>query len=48
MEKENFPPLKITGGKLHGDFVRVNANISSQFASALLMICSLLAEWTNH
>src|ERR1043165_4065326 len=38
LEKENFPPLKITGGKLHRDFVRVNANISSQFVSAVLMI----------
>jgi len=41
-ERENFPPLKITGGKLHGDFVRVNANISSQFVSALLMIAPCL------
>jgi len=42
LQKENFPPLKIIGGKLHGDFVPVNANISSQFVSALLMIAPCL------
>lgn len=40
--KENFPPLKITGGKLRGDFVHVNANVSSQFVSSLLMIAPQL------
>lgn len=43
-EKENFPPLKITGGKITGDYVRVNANISSQFISALLMIAPCLKK----
>ena len=41
-EKENYPPVKITGGKLKGNHVNVNANISSQFVSALLMIAPCL------
>jgi 3-phosphoshikimate 1-carboxyvinyltransferase len=36
--RENFPPLKITGGKMKGGSVAVQSGISSQFASALLMI----------
>lgn len=35
---QNFPPLKITGGSLKGGHVKVHSGISSQFASALLMI----------
>lgn len=42
LQKENYPPLKITGGKLKGNHVRVNAHISSQFVSALLMIAPCL------
>ncbi len=38
LEEENFPPLKIIGGKLRGNSVNVNGNISSQFISALMMI----------
>ncbi|MEP7129334.1 MAG: 3-phosphoshikimate 1-carboxyvinyltransferase [Chitinophagales bacterium] len=35
---ENFPPLKITGRKIKGGTIKVHSGISSQFASALLMI----------
>lgn len=35
---EGFPPLKITGKKLQKNSVRVAANISSQFISALMLI----------
>ncbi|MFI5134312.1 MAG: 3-phosphoshikimate 1-carboxyvinyltransferase [Chitinophagales bacterium] len=42
LKKENFPPLKIIGGKLSGDHVKISAGISSQFVSALLMIAPLL------
>jgi len=42
LKKENFPPLKISGGKLTGDQVLVSAGISSQFVSALLMIAPLM------
>ncbi|MBX7141272.1 MAG: 3-phosphoshikimate 1-carboxyvinyltransferase [Chitinophagales bacterium] len=42
LRKENFPPLKIGGGKLSGNHVKVSAGISSQFVSALLMIAPLM------
>ncbi len=42
VEKEGFPPLEITGGRLRGNSVRVSAAISSQFISALLMIAPCL------
>jgi len=42
LNKENFPPLKITGGKLNGSHVKISAGISSQFVSALLMIAPML------
>lgn len=35
---EGFPPLRITGKELEGGEITIPANISSQFASALLMI----------
>ncbi|WP_027376585.1 3-phosphoshikimate 1-carboxyvinyltransferase [Kaistella palustris] len=38
LEKEGFPPLKITGKKLEKSSVTVAANISSQFISSLMMI----------
>lgn len=37
-ETEGFPPLKIIGKKLQKNSVRVAANISSQFISALMLI----------
>ena len=38
IENEGFPPLKIKGGKLRGGFLQINADVSSQFISAILMI----------
>ncbi|MDO9000146.1 MAG: 3-phosphoshikimate 1-carboxyvinyltransferase [Bacteroidota bacterium] len=38
LEKENFPPLKITGKKLKGGKIEIDGSISSQFISALLLI----------
>jgi 3-phosphoshikimate 1-carboxyvinyltransferase len=38
MEKEGFPPLKITGKTLMGTEVEMDGNVSSQFISALLLI----------
>lgn len=40
LEKENFPPLGIKGKKLRGGTVEINAGISSQFISALLLVAS--------
>ncbi len=42
LEEEGFPPLKITGKKLKGGKVKVNAEISSQYVSALLLIAPFL------
>lgn len=36
--EEGFPPLRITGGKLHGGEIDIDASLSSQFISALLMV----------
>ena len=38
LEKEGFPPLKITGKKFNKSSVRVQANVSSQYISALMLI----------
>lgn len=40
--QEGYPPLKITGKKLQGGHVQVDASLSSQFVSALLMAAPLL------
>ncbi len=37
-EKEGFPPLNIQGRPLKGGKIRINAGISSQYISALMMI----------
>ncbi len=42
--KENFPPLKITGSSMKGGRVKVHSGISSQFASALLMIAPGMSD----
>jgi 3-phosphoshikimate 1-carboxyvinyltransferase len=40
--KEGFPPLKIKGKKLSGGKVQIEANVSSQYITALLLIGSKL------
>lgn len=42
LEKEGYPPLKISGNKLKGGHVKIKANVSSQFISALLMVAPYL------
>jgi len=44
IENEGFPPLKITGKRLTGGHIDINANISSQFISALLLIAPTLKQ----
>lgn len=44
VEKEGFPPLKIVGKKLEKDFVELNANVSSQFITALMLIAPKLSN----
>ena len=43
-EKEKFPPLKITGRKLKGGEIEMDASVSSQYSSALLMIAPLFEK----
>ena len=42
VNKEGFPPLKIIGKKLTKNTVKVQANISSQYISALMLIAPTL------
>ena len=42
IKKDGFAPLKIRGGKLHGGKVNIDASLSSQFLSGLLMIAPVL------
>ena len=42
LEREGFPPLKIMGRKLEKSFVELNAGISSQFITALMLIAPKL------
>lgn len=40
VEKEGYPPLKITGKELTKEAVQIDGNVSSQYISALLLIAS--------
>lgn len=42
LEEEGYPPLRIEGKKLKGDSVKINASISSQYVSAMLLISPFL------
>ncbi|RKS56143.1 3-phosphoshikimate 1-carboxyvinyltransferase [Gillisia mitskevichiae] len=44
LNEEGFPPIKITGKKFQKSSVRVQANISSQYISALMLIGASLPE----
>ena len=44
MNKEGYPPLRICGKKLRGGALEIEAGISSQYISALLMVAPCLAE----
>ena len=44
VEQEGFPPLHITGQRLKGGDVTVDAGVSSQFVSALLMAGPMMTE----
>ncbi len=44
MNKEGYPPLRICGRELAGGELEVNASISSQYISALLMIAPRLTR----
>ncbi|MBN08854.1 MAG: 3-phosphoshikimate 1-carboxyvinyltransferase [Flavobacteriaceae bacterium] len=38
LEKDGFPPLRINGKKLLGNFLNISASVSSQFITALILI----------
>ena len=40
LEKENYPPLQITGKSIEGGELEIESNVSSQFISALLLVAS--------
>ena len=42
LQKEGYPPIKITGKKFIKDKVSINGNVSSQYISALMLIASSL------
>lgn len=42
--EEGFPPLRIKGGNLRGGLLKVDASVSSQYLSALMMIAPGLTE----
>ncbi len=42
VEKEGYPPLRITGQEFNKDVVQINGNVSSQYISALLLIAPSL------
>lgn len=42
LEKEGFAPVKINGRKLNGGKLTIDANVSSQYITALLLIAPLL------
>jgi len=42
LEKEGFPPLRIRGQKIEKEEVKISANISSQYISALMLLGSSL------
>jgi 3-phosphoshikimate 1-carboxyvinyltransferase len=42
LENENYPPLAISGKKIIGNTVHLNASKSSQFVSALMLIAPFI------
>lgn len=44
LEKEGFPPLKIKGKAIHKDFVELQADTSSQYITALMLVAPKLPK----
>lgn len=42
--EEGFPPLIVKGCRLRGGDIHINASVSSQFVSALLMVAPMMTE----
>ncbi len=43
LEKDGFPPLQIHGRKLSGGNIEIDASVSSQFISAIMMVTPLMS-----
>ena len=46
MEAEGYPPLKITGTRLHGGALTVSGSVSSQYITAILLIAPVIGGIT--
>lgn len=46
VEAEGYPPLKITGTRLHGGALTVSGSVSSQYISAILLIAPVIGGIT--
>ena len=46
VEAEGYPPLKITGTRLHGGALTVSGSVSSQYITAILLIAPVLGGIT--
>lgn len=44
LEKDGFPPVRITSGKLNAGEVKMSGTVSSQFLSAILMIAPVVGD----
>jgi 3-phosphoshikimate 1-carboxyvinyltransferase len=44
LKKVDYPPVMITGSNLQGGIVEVDASVSSQFISALMMVAPLMPD----
>lgn len=44
LEKEGFPPLRISGAALQGGEISLPGNVSSQYISAILMVAPLMEQ----
>ena len=44
LEKEGYPPMKITGNPLNGEKIIMDGGVSSQFISAILLIAPSLSK----
>ncbi len=47
LKNDGYPPVKIIGQPLNGGQVTVDGSVSSQFLTALLMVCPLLSSNTG-
>jgi 3-phosphoshikimate 1-carboxyvinyltransferase len=47
IDREGYPPLRIKGNKLHGGTIQMDASVSSQFISAIMLVAPYIGEEVN-